>query len=421
MATTAAADTSLDNEVENYLAANQGGGGEPASFRVFWKDGIKMESGDGNFTFHIRGRMFMDMDFRDDDDAINNSDGIQNNYLGFTAIRLGAEGTMYKNVIYKLEVDFTDGDFDPNSSGSLVRLADVYIGLANLFNGTLLIGHQKQGFSIGEMTSSRFITFVSRAPSVTAFAPGRNTGFQWFANFTGEKRLHLALGMFNRTNVEGNVSGNGGWGFNVRVAGLAIENTDKDMILEVGFNFLWQNLRKNGNTVGYAARPGTTMGPAAVASFFGNVQDELRWGFEVAFKIKAFHAQAEFFSATPGVNVGEEPTYTGWYIQIGYFITGESRPFNKSHMAWTRVMPKSNFWTGEGGKGAHEVAFRFDNLEMTDVSDNGKMTTYTVGWNWYWNPNARMMVNYVYADMEDGAQSGVGSINSIIIRWQFDF
>jgi phosphate-selective porin OprO/OprP len=420
MATTAAADTSLDNEVENYLENNSGMAGDASTIRVFWKDGIKMESSDGNFTFHIRGRMFLDVDWRDDDEDINNSDGIQSNYTGFSTIRLGAEGTMYKNVIYKIEVNFADGDVDPDSSGSLVKLADVYIGLKDVFKGTLLIGYQKQAFSIGEMTSSRFTTFVSRAPSVTAFAPGRNTGIQWFANFTSDKKLHLGVGIFNRTNSEGNVAGNGGAGFNVRIAGLAIENADKDMILEIGFNFLWQNLRKNGQTVGYRARPGTTLGPRALSSSFG-AEDEMRWGFEIAFKIKSIHAQAEFFSATPSVFVGEDPTYTGWYVQIGWFITGESRAFSKSHMAWTRTAPKANFWTGEGGKGAHEIAFRFDNLEMTDVSDNGKMTTYTFGWNWYWNPNARMMVNYVFADTKDGAQVGEGTINAIIIRWQFDF
>ena len=418
MATTATADTSLDNEVENYLAANDGGGGEPSSFRVFWMDGIKMESGDGNFTFHIRGRMFFDADWRDDDDDIDSD--IRSNHVGFKTIRLGAEGTMYKGVIYKLEVNFTEGDFSIDTDGSRVNLADVYIGLANVFGGDLLFGHMKQGFSIGEMTSSRFTTFIARAAPVQAFAPGRNSGIQWFANFTSEKRVHLAVGVFNRTNSEGNVEGNGGTGFNVRIAGLAIENTDKDMILEVGFNFLWQNLRKNNQFVGYAARPGTSLGAAAIGAASGGIEDEIRWGFEIAFKMKALHAQAEFFSVTPNGSGGDDATFTGWYIQIGYFITGESRSFSKKTMAWGRTHPNANFWTGEGGRGAHEIAFRYDMLDLTDEADEGEMTTYSFGWNWYWNGNARMMVNYVFSDLDD-TDVGTGKINAIIIRWQFDF
>ena len=420
MATTAAADTSLDNEVENYLAANQGGGGEPSSFRVFWKDGIKMESGDGNFTFHIRGRAFLDVDWRDDDEDISNGTGIRNNHTGFKTVRLGAEGTAYKGMIYKLEVNFTEDDYSTSTNGSRVNLADVYIGLANVFGGDLLFGHMKQGFSIGEMTSSRYTTFINRAAAVQAFAPRRNTGIQWFANFTSDKRVHLAVGIFNRTNAEGNVSGNGGTGFNVRIAGLAIENTDKDMILEIGFNFLWQNLRKNGQAVGYGARPGTSLGAAAMAATV-SAEDELRWGFEIAFKMKAFHVQGEFFSVTPSaIGGGSDPTYTGWYIQVGWFITGESRSFSKKTMAWVRTHPKANFWTGEGGKGAHEIAVRYDMLDLSDVTSDGEYTGLSFGWNWYWNGNARMMVNYVYSDLDD-SQVGTGKLNAVIIRWQFDF
>jgi phosphate-selective porin OprO/OprP len=419
MATTAAADTSLDNEVENYLAANNGSAAEPTSFRVYFKDGIKMESGDGNFTFHIRGRMFFDADWRDDDEDVSNNDGIRNNHVGFKTIRLGAEGTMYKGVIYKLEVSFADGDFDFESSGTVVRLADVYIGLANVGGGTLLFGHMKQAFSIGEMTSSRYTTFIARAGTVEAFAPGRNSGIQWFANFTAEKKLHLAVGVFNRTNTEGNVQGNGGTGFNVRVAGLAIENADKDMILEIGFSLLWQNLRKNGQQVGYGARPGTSLGAAAIG-VDGPAEDELRWGFEIAFKIKSFHAQAEFYQVdVSAIGGGDDPSFNGWYVQIGYFITGESRSFRKDRMVWTRVHPTSNFWTGEGGKGAHEIAFRYDMVDLSDTND-GELTTYSFGWNWYWNGNARMMVNYVFSDL-DNTDQGTGNINAVIIRWQFDF
>ena len=80
MATTAAADTSLDNEVDNYLAQNSGKWGEPATFRVFWKDGIHMESGDGNFTVHLRGRAYFDADWRDNDEDLDSA--MRNNYTG---------------------------------------------------------------------------------------------------------------------------------------------------------------------------------------------------------------------------------------------------------------------------------------------------------------------------------------------------
>jgi phosphate-selective porin OprO/OprP len=431
LATTAkaetAADTSLDNEVEQYLAQNSGKWGEPATFRAFWKDGIHMESGDGNFTVHFRGRAYFDMDWRDNDsDFDQNPDGgkVGDNYIGFSSVRLGVDGTMYKNVVYKLEVDFVGGiddDDEDAAGGRELALRDVYVGLQNIGQGgTLLFGYMKQDFSIGEMTSSRYTTFIARAGTVQAFAPRRNSGVQYFQNFAQDK-VHIGAGMFQRTSGgDGSANGQGGWGFNFRVAGLAIDNADKDMLLEIGFSILWQNLRENSTT--FAASPGTSLGPVGIGGIdAGPADDELRWGLELAFRMKAFHLQAEFYMADVSRKAGDDPSFSGWYVQVGWFITGESRAFDKKMMAWTRTAPKANFWTGEGGKGALEVAFRWDTVDLEDgVGTGGEQDTLAVGFNWYWNPNARMMFNYVYADINDGPQ-GTGKLNSFIVRWQFDF
>jgi len=422
MATTAkaetAADTSLDNEVEQYLAQNSGNWGEPSTFRVFWKDAVKMESGDGNFKFHLRGRAYFDSDWRDNDSSFAQDPlgpKIGDNFVGFSTVRLGAEGTIYKNTVYKLEFDFADDD---------VEFKDVYLGLNDVGGGTLLFGYQKQDFSIGEMTSSRYTTFISGAASIEALAPSRGSGVQYFRNFGSAKKVHIGAGMFQRAGNTGASNGQGGWGFNFRIAGLAIENTDKEMILEIGFAILYQNVRNGIST--FAARPGTSLGPKAIGATVNNIDNDLRWGFEVAFRMKAFHFQAEFYQVSPQLSTGTEPDLNGWYIQIGWFITGETRAFSKKIMAWTRTPPKANFWTAEGGRGGWEIAIRYDATDLTDGSARGgEMTTFTFGVNWYWNPNARMMFNYVFADIDstsgNGQVQGDGSLNSVILRWQFDF
>ncbi|MHC4952772.1 MAG: OprO/OprP family phosphate-selective porin [Planctomycetota bacterium] len=408
------ADTSLESEVDQYLAQNSGKWGEPNTMRAFWKEGVRFESGDGNFTGHIRGRMLFDMDWRDNDSSFSGEDGLGDNHTGFNAVRLGMEGKFYKNAEYKLEVSFESGE---------VKLKDVYLGLHRLpASGTLLFGHQKQSFSVGEMTSSRYITFVNRAAVVKALAPARNSGIQWFSSLK-DRRVLVAAGMFNDTGDQGTASGNGGWGFNFRIAGLAIENKDKDMILEIGFNLLWQNLRKNGNEVRYRARPGTSIGPRSISTDqIANADDNLRWGFEIAFRMKAFHFSAEYIQASVSRSGGDsDPTFMGWYVQVGWFITGESRSFSGKTMAWGRTKPNANFWTGDGGKGALEVAFRYDTLDLSDAGVvGGEQDAFSVGFNWYWNPNVRMMFNYIHADITDGTE-GTGKLNSVVLRWQFDF
>ena len=76
---------------------------------------------------------------------------------------------------------------------------------------------------------------------------------------------------------------------------------------------------------------------------------------------------------------------------------------------------------GDGGKGGLEVAFRYGMTDLTDAGIvGGEQDDFTVGFNWYWNPNARVMFNYIYADVTDGT-AGDGSLNIFSIRWQFDF
>jgi len=408
----AKADTSLDSEVEHYLENNSGQAGAPADFRVFWKNGLHMESGDGNFKIHIRGRMFFDMDWADSDPPlVPGDDDVAENHVGFSAARLGAAGTFYKNGLFKIEFDFADGE---------ASFKDVYLGLNNVAGGSILFGHYKRPFGLNELTSSRFVTFTSRAPSSDAFAPGRDSGIMWGRNFMEGDKIYFAAGTFFNSDSQGFSSGQGGWGFTLRVAGLVLENADKDMILSIGFNFSWQNLRQNGQSVSY----GTGTGSSLAGDLLGvtvAAEDEMRYAFEVAFRMKSIHAQAEFFWANPSlVGGGDDPTFSGFYAQVGWFITGESRSFKKKGMVWVRTSPMANFWTGDGGRGALEIAIRWDSTDFVDSGfDGGENDQIGVSVNWYWNPNARMMVSVYANDGDSGGQDA--SFNVLVIRWQFDF
>ncbi|MHC4941196.1 MAG: OprO/OprP family phosphate-selective porin, partial [Planctomycetota bacterium] len=293
-------------------------------------------------------------------------------------------------------------------------------GLSNVGPGDLLMGHFKTPYGLNWMTSSRYITFTTRANSTT-FGRGRDSGIGWFGNFLETKRLHLGVATVFTSDDSGSASGNGGWGFSARIAYLAIENADKDMILEVGFNISYQNLRMNGQQVTYGASAGSSVGSGIQERTLTGIESTTNYSFEVAFKIRSVHMQAEFFWANPSAVNGPDPEGFGWYAQVGWFITGESRNFSKNSMAWVRTAPKANFWTGDGGRGAWEVALRYD---MTDLDDDGligggEISQLAVGVNWYWNPNARMMFGYYWNDIDEGGSDS--TLNVVVIRWQIDW
>ncbi|MHC4849087.1 MAG: OprO/OprP family phosphate-selective porin [Planctomycetota bacterium] len=359
------ADTSLDREVEHYLENNSGQAAEPNSFRAYWKSGIRMDSADGNFKIAFGGRVMFDMNFADSDDGLGGDLG--ENKVGFRRARLYVSGTIYKNTVFKAQFDFAKGD--------QVALKDVYIGLKNVGPGTLLFGHMKEPFGLNEMTSSRYITFTERAASSQSFAPARNPGIGYFSALGDNKQFYLSVGSFFPAGDDGQAEGQGGWGFVGRFGWTAIENKDKDMLLWVAVDFRWQNDRIDGQQVRYRARV-NSFGDRQIDTGNIDAESDIRYAFEVAFRLRAIHVSAEFFWATPSV---------------------------------------------VGGGGAWEVALQSDSTDRADSGVNGgEMDSLSAGVNWYWNPNARVMLTYVYTDITDGPE-GTGKLNYVLIRWQTDF
>jgi len=96
-----------------------------------------------------------------------------------------------------------------------------------------------------------------------------------------------------------------------------------------------------------------------------------------------------------------EPEFKGGYVSLGWMLTGESREYNAKRGLVGRLKPSSPFATGGEGLGAWELAARFNTLDLTDNSVNGgEMDSVTLGVNWYPNPYARLMLNYVRNDLD---------------------
>lgn len=127
------------------------------------------------------------------------------------------------------------------------------------------------------------------------------------------------------------------------------------------------------------------------------------------------------------VNQGTGPTAVlpGAYAQVGYFLTGEHRPYDRKAGAIDRVIPKSNLtFAGNNcnpGFGALEVAGRWSYLDLNDSAiRGGTLMDYTAGVNWYWNPYTKMVFNYVHA-IADSAALPQSQTDMFGLRAQVDF
>jgi phosphate-selective porin OprO/OprP len=132
----------------------------------------------------------------------------------------------------------------------------------------------------------------------------------------------------------------------------------------------------------------------------------------------------------PGTAVGTYQAH-GAYLEVLYFLTGETRAYNRKTANFDRVIPNENFWivtTPDGrcmGWGAWQVGGRYSHLDLTDAGiEGGILDSFTLGLNWFWNPNAKVQFNYdiTWRDFtNDLGFNGDGQVHGFGMRMAFDF
>ena len=147
-------------------------------------------------------------------------------------------------------------------------------------------------------------------------------------------------------------------------------------------------------------------------------------GGELAWVKGPLSVQGEVVMA--GVNqliesTAQDNSFMGFYGQVSYFLTGESRSYKNYMAGFGRVNPHNNMGGDDGGIGAIELALRYSGINLEDENIlGGEMSNIGLGLNWYFNPVTRVMINYImtnlYSDNID-----IGSSSVYQMRIQVDF
>ncbi|HED18155.1 MAG TPA: porin [Gammaproteobacteria bacterium] len=370
------------------------------------KSGLKLSSGDGNFKFQLGGRAMIDAAFYDKDKTrLGNGAEVRR-------ARLFAKGTVYHDWFYKAQIDF---------AGNKTALKDFYLGYSGLNSAKIKIGNFKEPFSLEELTSSKYITFMERGLP-NAFSPGRNTGL---AVSTHGDKWGAAAGYFFDGIKNSSAPKSQGWGATGRVhfAPLA----EKEQVIHLGAAVSYRG-SDGDNEIRFRERPeshvtGTRLVDTGTISGYDN---QTLYGLEAATVFGPFSLQGEYMQASVDVSgQGSDPDFSGWYVYGSYFLTGEHRPYKASSGTFGRVKPASI--VGQGGIGAWEIAARYSSIDLDDSNyTGGEQDNITLGLNWYATPNVRFMANYVRASTDPTSQTefaGAGDedVNIFQVRSQIDF
>lgn len=382
------------------------------ALNLSWDKGLRANSPDGKFKLKFGGRIQSDWAIFDADDDIEeffaDDEGNPQEFgagTEFRRARLYVSGEVYGNVIFKAQYDFAGGDAD---------FKDVYLGLKKMgLLGSVKVGHYKEPFSLNELTSSKYNPFMERAlPNV--FAPSRNSGIG-FQNAAMNDRLTYALGVYRDVDDFGFGFGeDDDYNFTGRITGTPIYADDGRRLVHLGVAYSYQ-MREGG--VRYRQRPSAHLSPVRFVDTGTIDADSVNLlGLEAAGVLGPVSVQGEYVPTWVDASEAGDPSFQGYYVLATYFLTGESRTYKGAAGTFSRVKPKSNF-DGKGGAGAWEVGIRYAALDLEDSGiDGGEMWDLTAGVNWYLNPNVRVMVNYVFADLDQ-----VGEANIFQSRFQIDF
>ena len=136
----------------------------------------------------------------------------------------------------------------------------------------------------------------------------------------------------------------------------------------------------------------------------------------------------------PAASNGQTVFVQGTYVEALYFLTGESRPYDRRAGVPTRIIPNQNFYwvrARNGGSclswGAFQVGGRYTFTDYNSINGGGTglaggiLNTGTLGLNWFLNPNMKFQFNLDYTHRSAVDTALPGNIRSAGVRMAMDF
>ncbi len=378
-----------------------------------WNNGVKWSSGDGKYTAQLGGRIVADFAGIAEDDALKTTIGGNGTGVEFRQARLYAKGTAFGRLAWKGDYDFAAG-----------TVKDVWISLKKIpMVGNIKIGRFKEPFSLEQMMSLRFITFMERSLADT-FSPGRSMGIQ-FNDVIMDKKMTWAIGVFR--NMEDDFGDTQGFSdasaYQLTARGTAapLYEAEGERVLHLGLGYS-HKFRDvgGGEDIRWRSRPESHLAQRVADSGALDSQGANLLNIEAAAVAGPLSLQAEYSSAWTDLGVDGTSRSWGAYMEASYFLTGEHRNYDRKKGVFVRntiLEPLGQGW------GAWQIAARFSRLKvLNQAGENaGNIRDISVGLNWYLYSNLRFMANYIYSDVDNAVEAADGNANIFQLRAQVDF
>lgn len=319
------------------------------------------------------------------------------NALDVSSARLSLSGRVMSDWRYLIQYDF-----------AAKSLKDAWLRYDGWDAASVRIGNYQEPFSLEELTSSRFITFIHRGLP-NALVPGYHVGIG------AEKDSGFwsgAVGVFgDPVGSKTAKTGTSSWGITGRLTASPM-NRDRSVV-HVGISATYR-LADNLHTLTIRDTPEAYLTSAHFVNTnnISAVDHFASAGVESAIVQGPVSFQAEGIE-TDVFRRGSSGTlqFRGAYGYVSWFPTGESRNYTRG--TFGRIRPRHHM-------GAVELAARYSYIDLNSGSvSGGREENTTLGMNWYVNSHVRLMVNYV--SVHARTVTGTEDPNIYLLRLQGDF
>ena len=404
---------------------------------------------DGAFTFNVKSLFQADAATYSQDDnlppAVTARD--LNSGTNIRRARIIFNGKMFSDFDYNLTFDF--GGAGAEDVG---RVHQAWIQYSGFKSAKVRVGEFGPSVGLADSGSQSGSPFLERASSAEI---ARNFGggdtrmgaavfnakdrYLWSLALTGNtvSSLNTAASGFNSINNDEQ------FGLAARIAGTPFKG--KNALVHIGLNY--SGIINPADTGTAAAtrypvqlrdRPELRVDATRlVDSGAINAQSAAATGIEFGAQYKNLFLQSEAFNykierlnAVSGVT---DPNFTGWYVEGGWVLTGESRKYNTATAAFDGVTPATNFDPASGHWGAFELAARYSTLDLNyhdtaaltaDRVLGGQQDITALALNWQLNPGVRFIFQgqSVKVDRLNAAGIQIGQdYTTFAVRSQFGF
>jgi phosphate-selective porin OprO/OprP len=240
-------------------------------------------------------------------------------------------GSIGQFVLYKSPWSYTifgattsfEKEFDSNKDDALV-LFDYRLDIPISNNLLLSIGKQKEPFSLERLSPSHLAAQQERTAASDAFLRARNIGVQISGNFLNDRGT-WASGIFNPW-----IENDGGISQNAttlvgRVTALPFISSDENQLVHIG---LGGRFSQGIKEIRFKNTPEFYNSPDFIDTDLIDADRYSLLNFETSYRNGPLWVSSEF---TPGYikSTNENLRFQGFYLQMAYTLTGETRGYRK--------------------------------------------------------------------------------------------